>query len=181
MCCRAGIGGKIGLQYHPKMHLIRSISVLAAFVAFAAASTVCAQTVVDSEYTTTEILSEAPGFIPGETLRFAVRQQIEPGWHVFWVNPGDAGLALELQWRLPEGFEAGAPYHPVPEYIPVGPLASFAHEGEPVFLVDVADAGRRPRRRCHLYQHRRGLAGLRRDLRPRARPVFVFLAGARKS
>ena len=38
-------------------------------------------------------------------------------------------------WVLPQGFAAGEIFHPLPDFIPVGPLASFAHEGTPVFLV----------------------------------------------
>lgn len=96
-----------------------------------------AQTVVENEYTTTQIITEAAGFAPGETLWVAVRQELRPKWHVFWVNPGDAGLPLRLNWSLPDGFEAGEVLHPIPEYIPVGPLASYAHEDRPVFLVPV--------------------------------------------
>ncbi len=91
----------------------------------------------DTDYSTTEIVPERPGFVPGETTWFAVRQEVEEGWHVFWVNPGDAGIPLALDWRLPAGFAPGEILHPSPHYIPVGPLASYAHEGEPVFLVPV--------------------------------------------
>lgn len=100
-----------------------------------------ATTVADTDYTTTEIVPERPGFVPGETTWFAVRQDVREGWHVFWVNPGDAGIPLNLDWDLPEGYAADAVLHPVPEYIPVGPLASYAHEGEPVFLISVAAPG----------------------------------------
>ncbi|MHA7872899.1 MAG: protein-disulfide reductase DsbD domain-containing protein, partial [Hyphococcus sp.] len=96
-----------------------------------------AQSVAETDYTTTEILSEHEAFAPGETLWFAVRQDVRDGWHVFWTNPGDAGIPLHLQWSLPAGYEAGAILHPAPEFIPVGPLASYAHEGAPVFLTSV--------------------------------------------
>ena len=101
------------------------------------APTAHAQTVVETEYATTELLAETDGVVPGQTLWFAIRQEVREGWHVFWENPGDAGLPLELNWTLPEGFAAGEILHPIPKYIPVGPLASFAHEGEPVFLTPV--------------------------------------------
>ena len=92
---------------------------------------------VETDHARTEIVAESAAFAPGETTWFAVRQQVAPGWHVFWTNPGDAGLPLALDWRLPPGFEAGAILHPAPTYIPLGPLASYAHEGETIFLVPV--------------------------------------------
>ena len=90
----------------------------------------------------TEVIPEKSGLIPGETTWFAVRQDVRDGWHVFWVNPGDAGLPLDFSWESPSGYEVGEILHPPPEYIPVGPLASYAHEGEPVFLVPVTCPGR---------------------------------------
>lgn len=91
----------------------------------------------ETEYTKNAIYAERDGFVPGETTWFALRQEVRKGWHVFWVNPGDAGLPLSLNWSLPEGFQPGDVNHPVPDYIPVGPLASYAHEGAPVFLAPV--------------------------------------------
>ncbi len=90
-----------------------------------------------TEYVDSALYAERAGLIPGETTWFALSQDVRDGWHVFWVNPGDAGLPLMLDWSLPDGFEAGDVVHPAPEYIPVGPLASYAHEGAPIFLAEV--------------------------------------------
>ena len=87
-----------------------------------------------TDYSTTTIVLETDGIAPGETAWLAIHQRVRENWHVFWINPGDAGIPLNLQWTLPDGFETGTPLHPAPEYIPVGPLASYAHEGEPVFF-----------------------------------------------
>ncbi len=104
-----------------------------------------AQSLIVNDYTTTEIIAESDSFAPGQTLWFAIRQELRPGWHVFWTNPGDAGLPLKLDWSLPANYAAGPILHPVPDYIPVGPLASYAHEGAPVFLTSVtAPADARP-------------------------------------
>ncbi len=120
------------------MFLSRTVLSLAAILSAGAIGAAAAQTRVDNDYTTTEIIPETNGFVAGETTWFAIRQEVREGWHVFWTNPGDAGLPLDLNWALPQGFAAGDILHPVPEFIPVGPLASFAHEGTPVFLIPVA-------------------------------------------
>jgi len=107
---------------------------LGAFLApaFAAPLTSAKTTYVDSA-----LYADRAGFVPGEPTWFAIRQDVRDGWHVFWVNPGDAGLPLALNWSLPDGYDVGAIEHPAPDYIPVGPLASYAHEGAPVFLTSV--------------------------------------------
>ena len=116
------------------------LALLGPFQGFAAqtiATKAVAQDRVETGHATTEFLAETDGIVAGETFWLAIRQEVEDGWHVFWVNPGDAGLPLNLNWSLPDGFETGDVLHPVPEFIPVGPLASYAHEGTPVFLVPI--------------------------------------------
>lgn len=117
--------------------LARLLFAVAVVLAGTALAPLRAQTVARSEYSTTTILAEQDAVAPGGRLWFAFRQTLEPGWHVFWINPGDAGLPLRLDWTLPDGFSAGEVIHPIPDYIPVGPLASYAHEGAPVFLVAI--------------------------------------------
>ncbi|MBB5518022.1 protein-disulfide reductase DsbD family protein [Amphiplicatus metriothermophilus] len=77
------------------------------------------------------------GFAPGETTWFVFEQHLKPGWHVYWKNPGDSGLPLELDWTLPDSYAVGEIIYPTPERIPVGPLANFGHHGNPAFLIPV--------------------------------------------
>lgn len=94
--------------------------------------------IVETGNATTRLIAEKTAIAPGETTWFALGQQLREGWHVYWKNPGDSGLPLELNWRLPEGYSAGSVIYPTPERIPVGPLANFGHHGAPVFLVPIS-------------------------------------------
>jgi thiol:disulfide interchange protein DsbD len=47
-----------------------------------------------------------------------VRFLIEPGWHLYWRNPGDSGQPPRLSWTLPEGWSASEPIFPVPNHLP---------------------------------------------------------------
>ena len=70
-----------------------------------------------------------------------------PGWHTYWQNPGDAGLATSVEWDLPAGFHAGDFAWPVPRrIIEPGDIEVFAYKGEtlPVATItppDKLDAG----------------------------------------
>ncbi|MEL7489755.1 MAG: protein-disulfide reductase DsbD domain-containing protein [Pseudomonadota bacterium] len=100
---------------------------------------------VDTEYASSIIVPERTALSPGETQWFAFSQQLAPNWHVYWKNPGDSGLPLDLRWTLPDGVTAGEILYPTPERIPVGPLANFGHHGEPVFLIPITvDASVKP-------------------------------------
>src|SRR4051794_25705450 len=52
---------------------------------------------------------------PGETITAALRLDSEPGWHIYWRNPGDAGIATSIEWTLPPGITVGQIQWPAPE------------------------------------------------------------------
>jgi thiol:disulfide interchange protein DsbD len=72
-----------------------------------------------------ELISETAGIEPGGSLWVGIRQRIAPGWHTYWINPGDSGEPMTVAWDLPRGVEHGPLVWPHPEPIPVGPAMSF--------------------------------------------------------
>lgn len=59
--------------------------------------------------------------------------KLEPGWHVYWQNAGDAGEPPGINWTLPKGVTAGPLQFPAPERLPVGPLMDYGYEGDVLF------------------------------------------------
>lgn len=53
---------------------------------------------------------------PGKPFTVALRLQHDPHWHTYWINPG-TGLATEIAWTLPAGFEAGPIEWPTPKVL----------------------------------------------------------------
>ncbi len=74
---------------------------------------------------------------PGGTVTVGVRLRIEPGWHLYWRNPGDAGLATRVAWDLPAGVSAGALRWPAPVAFGEPPVVGYGYEGETVLLADL--------------------------------------------
>lgn len=71
---------------------------------------------------------------PGETIRIGIEQTLEDGWHTYWRNPGDSGIAPQIEWQLPAGFSTGEILWPTPHKIPFGPLTNYGYEGRAVLL-----------------------------------------------
>ncbi len=97
------------------------------------------------------LVSASAAARPGETIDAGLRLKMRDGWHVYWKNPGDAGLAPKIKWTLPAGWTAGQLSWPAPRRIAAGPLTSFGYEGEvilPLSLTVPADAT--PGTRAHL-------------------------------
>jgi DsbC/DsbD-like thiol-disulfide interchange protein len=84
-----------------------------------------------------ELLSEGQSIAPGETFWLGLRQQITPGWHTYWINPGDSGEPPRVEWALPSGFTTGEIRWPHPERIPVGPAMSYGYSNEVVLPIPV--------------------------------------------
>ena len=47
------------------------------------------------------LIPERDAIAPGATVAVALEENIRPGWHTYWINPGDSGLATKLSWQLP--------------------------------------------------------------------------------
>lgn len=43
------------------------------------------------------LLAEAASAQPGDTFRVGVLFEMSPGWHIYWKNPGDAGVATSVR------------------------------------------------------------------------------------
>jgi thiol:disulfide interchange protein/DsbC/DsbD-like thiol-disulfide interchange protein len=80
------------------------------------------------------------GLVAGETFWLGLQIQHQPQWHTYWRNPGDSGLATELQWQLPDGLTSGNIIWPAPQKIPVGSMANYGYEGS-VLLVTPVQVG----------------------------------------
>ena len=75
------------------------------------------------------LVAESASIEAGRDVAVGLRFAPERGWHVYWRNPGDSGEAPRLVWHLPPGFTASELAWPMPERIPVGPLANFGYDG----------------------------------------------------
>jgi thiol:disulfide interchange protein/DsbC/DsbD-like thiol-disulfide interchange protein len=86
--------------------------------------------VVQTEQIRAELVAHAPlGVGVGKPLWLGLLLQHAPEWHTYWINPGDSGLATQLQWTLPEGVVPQEMVWPVPKKMTIGSLANFGYEG----------------------------------------------------
>jgi len=75
--------------------------------------------------------------INSDKLDVALHLHMDPGWHTYWINPGDGGLATTIDWTLPPGFTAGPIQWPTPERHNMGPLVIYGYEGDVYLLTTI--------------------------------------------
>ncbi|MFP4354419.1 MAG: redoxin domain-containing protein [Phycisphaerae bacterium] len=62
-----------------------------------------------------KLLADVDKIQPGRTFTLGIHLKMGEGWHTYWKNPGDAGLATSVQFDLPEGFSVSKLHWPRPE------------------------------------------------------------------
>jgi DsbC/DsbD-like thiol-disulfide interchange protein/cytochrome c biogenesis protein CcdA len=87
-----------------------------------------------AQHITPELVAEGPA-PPGSAVELAIRMHPAPGWHGYWLNPGDAGLPMEVKWQLPPGVTAGPLRYPVPTRLEVADLMNYVYEQDYAVLV----------------------------------------------
>jgi len=80
-----------------------------------------------------ELVAEGPAS-PGGEVELAIVMHTQPGWHGYWVNPGDAGLPMEIKWKLPKGVALGPLRFPVPDRLLVAGIVNYVYERDHALL-----------------------------------------------
>ena len=82
---------------------------------------------------------------PGSEVDLAILMHTKPGWHGYWLNPGDAGLPMSIEWELPDGVSVAPLRYPVPDRLLVAGIVNYVYEKDYAVLtrlkVPRGDAG----------------------------------------
>jgi DsbC/DsbD-like thiol-disulfide interchange protein/cytochrome c biogenesis protein CcdA len=77
------------------------------------------------------------GGVEGTRGTLVLMMRPEPGWHGYWLNPGDAGQPTTATWQLPAGASAGALRYPVPERLLISGLMNYVYERDYALVADL--------------------------------------------
>ena len=92
-------------------------------------------TSLSAHHTQVKLVLSAETAKPGDTIWAGVDLKMEPGWHTYWKNPGEAGMATSIKWQLPPGISAGETEWPLPEKFPPIEVTTYGYTNETMLLV----------------------------------------------
>jgi thiol:disulfide interchange protein DsbD len=80
------------------------------------------------------LLFSPDGVAPDHQQWIGLHLKHQLGWHTYWKNPGDTGLATHLQWTTPKGIVVGKTLWPLPKKIQIGELSNYGYEDEALLI-----------------------------------------------
>jgi DsbC/DsbD-like thiol-disulfide interchange protein len=83
------------------------------------------------------LVAENNSLQAGQTAMLGVLFDLEKGWHIYWVNPGDSGEPPKIQWQLPAGFQPKEIRWPTPVRLATGKVIDYGYEGRVLLPVPV--------------------------------------------
>ena len=92
----------------------------------------------DNAHTRVLLIADVRSIKPGTQFTTGILMAMDPGWHTYWKNPGEAGLATRIRWTLPDGFVAGPTQWPLPQkHIESGDVLTYGYERETMLLIPI--------------------------------------------
>lgn len=88
----------------------------------------------DKPRATATLIADAAAVAPGDTVTIGLRFKIDPKWHIYWLNPGDSGMATTFQLTGPEGCDVGPVQWPTPQKFFDGTFTTYGYEKEVLLM-----------------------------------------------
>jgi thiol:disulfide interchange protein DsbD len=110
--------------------------VLLALALWSAAPSVRAQEEAAS-HVDASLIAESDTVPAGGLVTVAVRLIAKDGWHTYWKNPGDSGMATRVDWKAIDGFVAQPLQWPAPERIVLPRVVDYGFPGDAMILSEL--------------------------------------------
>lgn len=108
----------------------RPLAALGALV-FASVSTAAS---ARAQYIDVQLVAASATPEAGRTILLGLKMNPRGGWHGYWSNPGESGLAPRVRWQAPPGVHFGPLQHPAPTLLNTMGLSSYVHSGPHILL-----------------------------------------------
>ena len=103
--------------------------------------------VVASDNVKARLVTDVDAVAPGLRFEAAIVLEPAPGWYTYWREPGDAGMATSVEWKLPRGFTAEPVQWPRPRAMKANELVtSHGYDGDVWLLATIRAPAKPPKR-----------------------------------
>jgi DsbC/DsbD-like thiol-disulfide interchange protein len=83
------------------------------------------------------LVADVEAIEPGKPFTVGVLLTMRPGWHIYWINPGDSGMPTTVRFSVPAGYDVGELQWPVPIQFESSGLIGYGYEGQVLLTAQV--------------------------------------------
>ena len=73
----------------------------------------------------------------GGPIQTVIKIKVSDGWHTYWKNPGEGGIPIKIEAKLPDGWTLSEIQYTAPKRLATGQLPSFGYEGEVILPITI--------------------------------------------
>jgi thiol:disulfide interchange protein DsbD len=90
---------------------------------------------------TLELVAENQWIAAGHDFNLGLHFELESGWHIYWINPGDSGEPARVKWQLPADVTAGTLQWPTPRRLGTPSIVDFGYQDGVTLIVPMHAQG----------------------------------------
>lgn len=83
------------------------------------------------------LIADCKAVAPGKKFRLGVELNMEPGWHTYYKESGDAGMPSKVEWTLPPGFKAAELMWERPHRMEDSGIVTYGYNDHTVMSADI--------------------------------------------
>jgi thiol:disulfide interchange protein DsbD len=117
--------------------LLSVFAVLAPDPNFQTAQSARAASSEGAKHTTLRMVADVKEVVPGSTFMLGVELTMQPGWHTYYKESGDAGMPTSIEWVLPPGYKAGELLWQKPHKFDDGGIVTYGYADKTVIAAKV--------------------------------------------
>lgn len=84
-----------------------------------------------------KLIADTTAIVPGKPFRLGVRLYMQPHWHTYYKESGDAGQATRILWELPAGFQAGELTWQKPSRFEDAGIVTFGYQNQTLIAATI--------------------------------------------
>ncbi len=90
---------------------------------------------------TARLIADTKAIVPGEPFKLGVELTMQPGWHTYYKEPGDAGMPTKIIWKLPTGFQSSSLYWEKPTRFEESGITTYGYTNKTLIAITVIPPG----------------------------------------
>jgi len=90
-----------------------------------------------THHVTAKLIANTSSVVAGKPFRLGVQLIMDKGWHTYYKESGDAGMATKIIWNLPSGFKSGTLLWEKPEKFNDSEITTYGYVDKVLIAADI--------------------------------------------